>query len=70
MYKEETNLQEQVNNLQEQLTQVKMQLQALYKHLGLNVNAKREVVCYTVQEYFKPNTVENIVQTNGLQGMN
>lgn len=70
MYQEQPNLQEQVNNLQEQLTQVKMQLHALYKHLNLNVNAKREVVSYTVQEYLKPNTAENIVQTNGLQGMN
>lgn len=70
MYQEQPNLQEQVNNLQEQLTQVKMQLQALYKHLNLNVNTKREVVCYTVQEYLKPDTAKNIGQTNGLQGMN
>lgn len=70
MYKEETNLQEQVNVLSEELRNVKMQLQALYKYLNLNVNAKREVVCYTVQEYSKPGTVENIVKTNGLQGIN
>ena len=70
MYKEETNLQEQVNVLSEELQNVKMQLQALYKHLNLNVNAKREVVCYTVKEYLKPNTAQNIAQTNGLQGMN
>lgn len=70
MNKEQTNLQEQVNVLSEELRNVKMQLQALYRHLNLNVNAKREVVCYTVQEYLKPNTAENIVQTNGLQGMN
>jgi len=69
MNKEQTNLQEQVNVLSEELRNVKMQLQALYRHLNLNVNAKREVVCYTVQEYLKPNTAKNIVQTNDLQGM-
>lgn len=70
MYTESKDLQEQVNSLSDELRNVKMQLQALYKHLNLNVNAKREVVCYTVQEYLKPNTAENIAQTNGLQGMN
>jgi len=69
MYTESQDLQTQVNNLSEELRNVKMQLQALYKHLNLNVNAKREVVCYTVQEYLNPGTVENIVKTNGLQGM-
>lgn len=70
MNKEQTNLQEQVNVLSEELRNVKMQLQALYRHLNLNVNAKRDIVCYTVQEYLKPNTAENIVHTNGSQGMN
>lgn len=69
MYTEEKNLQEQVNALSEELRNVKMQLQALYKHFNLNVNAKREVVCYTVQEYLKPGTVKDIVKTNNLQGM-
>lgn len=69
MYTEEKNLREQVNELSEELRNVKMQLQALYKHFNLNVNAKREVVCYTVQEYLKSETVENIVKTNCLQGM-
>lgn len=70
MYTETKDLQEQVNVLSEELRNVKMQLQALYRHLNLNVNAKREVVCYTVQEYSKPGTVENIVKTNSLLGAN
>ncbi len=69
MYLESQDLQTQVNILSEELRNVKMKLQALYKHLNLNVNAKREVVGYTVQEYLNPGTVENIVKTNGLQGM-
>ena len=35
-----------------------MQIQSLYKHFNLNVNAKREVVGYQIQEY-----------SNGLQGV-
>ena len=69
MYTESQDLQTQVNNLSEELRNVKMQLQALYKHLNLNVNAKREVVCYIVQEYLNPGTVENILKTNGLPGI-
>lgn len=69
MYQESQDLQTQVNALSEELRNVKMQLQALYKHFNLNVNAKREIVCYTVQEYLKPGTVKDIVKTNGLQGM-
>jgi len=72
MYKEETSLQEQVNNLSEELRQIKMQLQVLYRHFGLSVSAKREVTNYIIQEYKKdiPGTAENIVKTNGLQGLN
>lgn len=69
MYKEETNLQEQVNVLSEELRNVKMQLQALYKYLNLNVNAKREVVCYTVHDYSKLNTAGEIAQPTGLAGI-
>lgn len=72
MYKEETNLQEQVNVLSEELRNIKMQLGVLYRHLGLSVSAKREVTNYIIQEYKKdtPGTAENIVKTNGLQGLN
>lgn len=51
MYSESQDLQTQINSLSEELRNVRMQLQALYKHLNLNVNAKREVVAYTIQEY-------------------
>lgn len=58
MYQESQDLQTQINTLSEELRNIKMQLQSLYKHFNLNVNAKREVVGYQIQEY-----------SNGLQGV-
>lgn len=61
MYQESPDLQTQVNALSEELRNIKMQLLALYKHLNVGVNAKREVVGYQIQEYSN--------QSCGLQGV-
>lgn len=51
MYQESLSVQEQINSLSEELRITRMQLNELYRHLQISVNAKREITGYKIASY-------------------